>query len=148
MRKMLFFLATAMMIFMASCSKSDDSFNEEPITPKEDSVVFIVTTNILTPWKAEYLTEKNSVGVWWVDNGSNRVYEFAPGIRKVLKGEEARAIIGKEVTICSWVEIYRMWSSTLPSPIFTTTYSPAPVSVVIEKNKTYTYHFDVTFTPV
>lgn len=146
MKKMLFFLATAMMIFMASCSKSDDSFNEEPPVSKEDSVVFIVTTDILTPMKSEYITERNSAGVW-VD-GSNLVCEFAPGTRKVLKGEEAKAIIGKEATICSWVKIYRMWSSTLPSPIFTTTYSPAPVSVVIEKNKTYTYHFDVTFVPV
>ncbi len=147
MRKMLFFLATVMMIFMASCSKSEDSFNEEPVTPKEDSVVFIVTTSILTPWKSEYLTEKNSVGIW-LNTWSSALYEFAPGTRKVFKGEEARAIIGKEVIVCSSVHIYRMWSSTLPSPVFETTYSPAPVSVVIEKNKTYTYHFDVTFVPV
>ncbi|MFA6194850.1 MAG: hypothetical protein WC719_03870 [Patescibacteria group bacterium] len=147
--KRMFLLAITMIVMasLVSCNKENDPFNEPPAAPEEDSVVIIVYTNILTEWKSEYVMEKNAVGVW-TETWNTPVYQFAPGVKKVLKGEEARAIIGKEVVICSLVTVYRLYMGTTPSPAFETTYSPAPVPVVIEKNKTYTYHFDVTFVPV
>ncbi len=140
MKKMLFLLAVAMIV-IASCSKNDDPFNEPP-NSKEDSVVFIVTSTIVTPIRPEYEVQKNLitlVSFAWAEQ-----VDFTPGSRKVFRGEAAKTIIGSKMMVSPWVVVHIPDTQTSYGRNMDILWTPRLDWIVIEKNKTYTYHFDVT----
>lgn len=154
MKKTLFFLAMVA-IFATGCSKNDDPFNPDKIIIQEanDSVTFRLSFDLLTAfdWN-RYYANSYIVSVILDDGIDFFRVDLCPYTAVTLKGDNAKMLIGKEVLITPVVNIFYVYSWQSDKPIrseyFETSFDPAPVRFIVEKNKTYDRHFNVTFTPL
>jgi len=152
MKKTLFFLAIVA-IFATGCSKTDDSFNPDENIIKEanDSVTFYLSFDLLTrfDWN-RYYANSYVVSVILDDGLDFFRVDLIPGTSITLKGDNAKMLIGKTVTVTPELNVFYVytWIPYARSEYFQTSFDPAPVRFIVEKNKTYDFNFDVTFTPL
>lgn len=155
MKKTLFFLAIAA-IFATGCSKNDDSFNpdEKIIQESKDTVTFTLSANILTfyDWN-KYYSNSYIVRVS-LDNGIDSEFfqvDLNPGTSITLRGDNANRLIGKEVLVYPELNVFYVYDWTpeiIRSEYFKTHFNPEPQRFIVEKNKSYYLHFDITFDPL
>lgn len=149
MKKIFIFLALAMIV-MVGCSKSDDPFNDPAMKDgnANDSVSFHLSSTILTPVDfGKYYGNAYVIQIIMDDGVDFFEVDLNPGSSITLKGENAKALIGKEILISPKLSLFYIysWQPYSRSEDFPTSCNPAPVRLVVEKNASYDFHFDVTF---
>lgn len=157
MKKIFLFLALAMTV-MAGCSKSDDPFNDPAMRGNnaDDSVSFHLSSTILTPVDfSKYYGNAYIIQIILDDGVDFFEIDLNPGSSITLKGENAKALIGKEILITPKLSLFYVysWDADSGNPSsrsadFPTSFNPAPMRFVVEKNANYDFHFDITFQPL
>lgn len=144
MKKMMFFLAIAMVFTMASCSKDDDP---TPSAPAEDSIYVCVNYTINANF-SPYTEQNNGCGVVFYDSYGNVIDggTLTPGVPLVIKGTRLFLIL-RDATIMkvsATTTLYCDHHLTSPSP---EDYSPAnPGDIAVKKNMVVRWTPTITFT--
>lgn len=143
MKKMLFLLATAMIV-MASCSKDDDPYNEPPVS--KDSISVVISYNINTTLVYVDATLPNSLSFSTYYNGVyENTFRVKKGERFVMKGRDFEAnFLGREIEI-ERIEMNVVISSEMHA-VYPSSCTPTnPGRIPVTKNMVYSYCPTMTF---